>query len=341
MSILLSLLRSPIASALTAPHGVDRYLELVDPAWSVREVRGTIERAVRDTPSSVRLVIRPNGNWRGHRAGQFVRVSVEINGVRHTRCYSIASSAHRRDRITLGIKARDGGFVSRHLVEHALPGQVLVLSHAAGEFVLPDERPNRVILISGGSGITPVMSMLRTLLDEDYRGEIVFLHYARSREDAMFAGELAAVRAPNVRMECIFGDIFRPEHLEDLDIDTAETFVCGPEPMMAAVRAAGVRRLHEERFTEPTIVRSDDGGSIRFLRSNKRAACSGKTLLESAEDEGLNPEFGCRRGICHGCTRRKVAGAVRDLRTGAVSDAPDQDIQLCVSAAVGEVALDL
>jgi ferredoxin len=110
--------------------------------------------------------------------------------------------------------------------------------------------------------------------------------------------------------------------------------------MMAAVRAV-VPHVHEERFSEAPIARSDDGGAIRFLRSNKTASCSGKTLLETAEDAGLDPESGCRRGICHGCTKRKVAGAVRDLRTGAISDAPDQDIQLCVSAAVGEVTLDL
>lgn len=341
MSILLSLLRSPLAAALTAPHGVDRYLELVDPAWSVRDVRGTIETVTRETPTSVRLVIRPNANWQGHRAGQFVRVGVEINGVRHTRCYSVASSAHRPDRIELGIRAKEGGFVSRHLVEHARPGQVLVLSEAAGEFVLPDERPPSILFISGGSGITPVMSMLRTLLEEEHDDAIVFLHYARSREELMFADELATLRAPNLRVECVFGDVFRPEHLAKFDLAMAETFLCGPEPMMAAVRAAGLPRLHEERFTETVVARSDDAGSIRFLRSNKRATCGGKTLLESAEDEGLNPEFGCRRGICHGCTRRKVKGAVRDLRTGAISDAPDQDIQLCVSAAVGEVALDL
>lgn len=341
MSLLLSLLRSPLATALTSPHGVDRYLELVDPSWSVRDVRGTIETVTHDTPSSVRLVIRPNANWQGHRAGQFVRVSVEINGVRHTRCYSVASSEHRRDRIELGIKAKEGGFVSRHLVARATPGQVLALSPAAGEFVLPAQRPPSMLFISGGSGITPVLSMLRTLLDEEHDDAIVFLHYARSREECMFASELAQLRAPNLRVECIFGDVFRPEHLAKFDLTAAETFLCGPEPMMAAVRSAGLPRVHEERFAEPVLARSDDGGTVRFLRSNKRGPCSGKTLLESAEDEGLNPEFGCRRGICHGCTRRKVAGAVRDLRTGAISDAPDEDIQLCVSAAVGDVALDL
>jgi len=344
MSILLSLLRSPIASALAAPHGVDRYLELLDPAWSVRDVRGTIEEVIRETESGVTLVLRPNGNFRGHVAGQFVRVGVEINGVRHTRCYSIASSAHRRDRITLGIKAKDGGFVSRHLVEHAREGQVLALSAAAGDFVLPEERPSRIVLISGGSGITPVMSMLRTLLDEDHRGEIVFLHYARSRDEWMYARELAAIDAPNVRVHTIFGELFRPEHLAAFDVATAESFLCGPEPMMAKVRAVYRERclsLHEERFAEAPVARSDDSGTIRFLRSNKRAACGGKTLLETAEDAGLRPESGCRRGICHGCTQRKVSGAVRDLRTGAIDDAPDHDIQLCVTAAVGEVTLDL
>lgn len=343
MSLALTLLRSPIARALTAPHGVDRYLELLDPAWSVRDVRGTILRVIRETPTTTTLIVRPNGNWAGHRAGQFVRVGVEINGVRHTRCYSVASSAHRKDRISLTIRAKDGGFVSQHLAHKVRAGEVLALSPATGEFVLPNERPRHIVLISGGSGITPVMSMVRTLRDEGHTGPITFLHYARSREELIFGEELANL-GPNVRVLVAFDTVFRASHLRTIDLTNAESFLCGPEPMMAVVRTVFAERglhLHEERFTEAPIGRADGAGTIHFRKSRVQKTCDGKTMLEVAESAGLDPEFGCRRGICHGCTQRKVSGVVRDLRTGALSDAGEQEIQLCVSAPVGEVTLDL
>jgi stearoyl-CoA 9-desaturase NADPH oxidoreductase len=331
MSILIRL-----ADAFAAPHGIDRYLELVNPAWSVRDIRGTVVQTIRETPTTTTLVVRPNGNWQGHRAGQFVRVGVEIAGIRHTRCYSVSSSAHVRDRITLTVRAKEGGFVSRHLAHDTNPGDVLTLSPAQGEFVLPEARPRRIVMISGGSGITPVMSMLRTLGDERYDGSVTFLHYARSREELIYADELANV---NARVLVAFDTVFHPEHLRSIPLEHAEIFLCGPEPMMAAVRACGLR-LHEEKFTAD-VARPSGHGTIHFRRSNVKTSCDGKTMLEIAEESGLKPEHGCRRGICHGCTQRKVSGVVRDLRTGAIDDTPDQNIQLCVSAPVGDVTLDL
>ncbi|MGZ3416506.1 MAG: ferredoxin reductase [Polyangiales bacterium] len=331
-------LRSPIAAMLSAPHGVDAYLRALDPRLAVHEVRATIESIVRETPTSATLTLNPNLAWDGHRAGQHVRVGVEIQGVRHTRCFSISSSAHRRDgRITLTIRAV--GKVSRHLVFDAKPGDELALSQAQGEFVLPEARPERILLISGGSGITPVMSMLRTLRDEKYQGEIVFVHYARSREEQIYRDEIDAL---DVKKLVVLGDHFSPAHL-DLDVTQYEAFLCGPEPMMALVRkAVPAERLHEERFGGELVASSNDsGGDVHFAASKLRKPCDGRALLVLAEEAGLKPEHGCRRGICHGCTRRKVRGTVRDLRTGTLSHDGEEEIQICVTAPVGDVTLDL
>jgi stearoyl-CoA 9-desaturase NADPH oxidoreductase len=101
--------------------------------------------------------------------------------------------------------------------------------------------------------------------------------------------------------------------------------------------------LLAETFTPPTLTVSGDAaeGSLRFLRSEHSAQIAAGTLLEQAEAAGLEPEFGCRMGICHTCTCRKAAGAVRNVRTGHVSDEEDEDIQLCISVPVGDVALEL
>ena len=136
------LLRSSLLEALAYPHGVDRYVELVRPLLVAREVRAEITAVRHQTPRSVTLTLRPNANWRGMSAGQFVNLSVEIDGVRETRPYSPAGSEHAADgTLELTVSTHPDGRVSRHLRDHARPGMIVGLSEAQGEFVLPRGRP--------------------------------------------------------------------------------------------------------------------------------------------------------------------------------------------------------
>jgi ferredoxin-NADP reductase len=364
------ILGSRLAATLAFPHGVDRYLEQFDPTWSLNEVRATVVSVRRLTGSSVTLSLRPNRNWQGFRAGQYVRLTVEINGVRRTRCYSPANSAHARDGlIELTAKSHAGGLVSNYLREQARPGMVVTLSQAEGVFALPgsptEGRPDRILLISGGSGITPVMAMLRTLLDENHRGRISFLHYCNTAADMIYAGELAAIAArhPNVELIRCFAQpgqgedergelqgLFSREQLRAAvpDYAEADTFLCGPPAMMQAVERVWAEdglsaRLLQERFSAAPMASASAGadGEVRFARSERLTVNNGDTLLNQAEAAGLKPEFGCRMGICHACTCRKTAGRVRDLRTGQVSEAGEEEIQICVSVPVGSVTLDI
>jgi ferredoxin-NADP reductase len=348
--------------ALATPHGLDRYLELVNPMLTVRELRAEVTAVTHCTDDTVTLMLRPTRQWRGFRAGQFVQVTVEIDGVRHTRCYSPACSQHRADGlIELTVKAHPDGLVSRFLHANAVPGLVVGLSQADGTFCLPDRRPERVLLISGGSGITPVLSMLRTLADEGYAGEIAFLHYARAADDIAYRDELRALAAtcPNLNLvlahtdEGAGGDLsgfFSQQHLEAAAPwhADAQTFLCGPPGLMRSVRARfdelGLAELlHTEEFA-PAPLRVVDGetsGSVRFTASDVLAENSGATLLEQAEAAGLNPEFGCRMGICFTCTTVKTAGCTRNIRTGELTSDPDVEVQLCISVPVGDVALNV
>src|SRR5690349_6538433 len=164
-------LRSPLVDLLTGPHGVDRYTELVAPTWTTGDARARIVAVRRQTPRSVTLTLAQNRAFTGFRAGQHIKLTVEIDGRRRTRPYSPASaegSAH----IELTIGRHDGGLVSTYLYEHARPGMIVGLDSVGGEFVLPSQRPRRILFISGGSGITPVMSMLRTLRADGFTGEV-------------------------------------------------------------------------------------------------------------------------------------------------------------------------
>jgi ferredoxin-NADP reductase len=335
------LLASPVLDLLLGPHGVDRYLELVKPALTVHEARATVLDVRHQTERSVTLTLRPNAAWAGFEAGQFVPVGVEIDGVRHTRTFSPASPATQRHELELTVTVRAQGLVSQHLKTAIRPGDTLYLGRPAGEFVLPQPRPRRLTLISGGSGITPVLSMLRTLLGEGHGGEIDFLHYARTRADWLYRDELIALAArhPNLRVRYLAtreGD----GHLCRGDLgEPGQTAVCGPPALIEAVRALSPIAL-AETFAPPTLNKTG-AGTVHFTRSARTADIGTGSLLERAEAAGLQPKFGCRMGICHTCTCRKTAGAVQNLLTGEISDAPDEDIQLCISVPAGDVVLEI
>jgi stearoyl-CoA 9-desaturase NADPH oxidoreductase len=349
-----------LLDALAAPHGIDRYLELVNPMLTVRELRGRIVEVLRTTPDTVVLTIRPSRQWTAFRAGQFVEVTVVIDGVRRTRCYSPSSSQWRADGLfELTVKAHPGGLVSRWLHANARPGLVLGLAPAAGSFTLPDQRPDRILLISGGSGITPVLSMLRTLCDENYCGDVVFLHYADDAEHVPHRAELERLASDhdNVQVFLAFTasddgalrGFFGPKHLESTAPWHADgdTFVCGPPGLMRAVRelykkAGLLDRLHAEEFTsELAAAPAEASGTVRFSSSGVEADNTGATLLEQAEAAGLAPEYGCRMGICFSCTRPKVAGCIRNVRTGETNNDRDTEIQLCINVPVGDVEIDV
>jgi stearoyl-CoA 9-desaturase NADPH oxidoreductase len=345
-------LSSSLVDLLTGPHGVDRYTELVTPTWSQRDARAKVVSVEHRTPRSVTLMLAPNPAFGGFKAGQHINLTVEIDGRRRTRCYSPAS-AEGAPLIELTIGLHDGGVVSTYLHRHAYPGMVVGLDSVGGDFVLPggppSSRPRRILFVSGGSGITPVMSMVRTLVAERFDGEIAFMHYARSADEACYRDELAAM--PGVRVLHGFtrsadqSDLqghFDASHLRAAMPNPEAVYVCGPPSLADAVRAQ-CRNVSAESFVPPVFDVPDEGSGGRIMFSDSRIdrTDDGRPLLEQAEAAGLTPESGCRMGICHSCTRRKTRGVVKNLITGAVSTPDEEDVQICVSVPVGDVELAL
>ncbi|MBS9536039.1 ferredoxin reductase [Mycobacterium sp. M1] len=341
-------LGSSLVNLLTGPYGVDRYTELVSPTWSRNDPRARVVAVRRATPRSVTLLLEPNDAFGRFRAGQHVNLSVEIDGRRRVRCYSPASAEGQR-LIELTVGLHDGGLVSTHLYRHARPGMVVGLDSVGGDFTLPAIRPRRILLISGGSGITPVMSMLRTLVAEQYSGRVAFLHYARTPEEACYRDELAAL--PRVKVLHGYtrspqtGDVsghFSAEHLAQAMPKPDAVFVCGPPSLVEAVREQYPDAVSES-FVPPVFAApvGPTGGRVSFKISAVGVKDDGRSLLDQAESAGLTPQSGCRMGVCHSCTCRKTAGTVRNLITGAVSGAEAEDIQICVSTPVGDVELAL
>ncbi|MGZ8748755.1 MAG: ferredoxin reductase [Mycobacterium sp.] len=340
-------LRSPLVDLLTGPHGVDRYTELVAPTWTQRDARATVVAVRRQTPRSVTLTLEPNQAFTGFRAGQHINLTVEIDGRRRTRPYSPAS-AEGAPYIELTIGHHDGGLVSTYLNRHARPGMIVGLNSVGGDFVMPAVRPRRILFVSGGSGITPVMSMLRTLRAEGADREVTFIHYARSHDEACYAAELSAMAGVRVLHGYTRegqGDLagyFDADHLAAAMPEPDAVYVCGPQALVDAVRTH-LPAAKSESFVPPvfTVPAESSGGRVAFTDADVDIVDDGRPLLEQAEAAGLNPESGCRMGICHSCTRRKTRGAVRNLITGAVSTTEEEDVQICVSVPVGDVDVAL
>ena len=337
-------LRSRLLGLLAGPHGVDRYTELVDPMWT-RETRATVVR-VRRSGRRVTLWLQPNHEIR-FTAGQYLTVTVEIDGRRHSRCYSPASP-EGLPTIELTIARHDGGVVSSYLHRHARTGMTVGLSGPGGDFTLPDPLPRRLVLIAGGSGITPVMSMVRTLQERCHTGEVSVLHYVRTLDDACYAEQLAMLPDVRVLYGCTRGpggDVeghFSADHLTSAMADPDAVYVCGPPALVGAVRGVYPAAAAESFAPEPPVIPdSPTGGRITFSSSGIDVPDDGRPLLNQAESAGLAPQSGCRMGICHTCTRRKIHGVVRNLTTGAVSTDDDEAIQICVSVPAGDVEIDL
>jgi ferredoxin-NADP reductase len=340
-------LRSPLVDLLTGPHGVDRYTELVAPTWTQADPRAKVVAVRRETPRSVTLTLEPNQAFTGHRAGQHINLTVEIDGRRRTRPYSPANAEGARY-IELTVGRHDGGLVSTYLNDHAYVGMIVGLDSVGGEFVVPAVRPQRILFVSGGSGITPVMSMLRTLRAEGFEGEITFVHYARSAAEATYCAELNSMRGVRVlhgyTRDTAGTDLdgrFGAAHLTAAMADPDAVFVCGPPQLVDAVREHCPTALAES-FVPPNFDLSDQsGGLVAFTDSSVAVSDDGRPLLDQAEAAGLTPESGCRMGVCHSCTRRKTRGAVKNLITGTVSSADEEDVQICVSVPVGDVDIAL
>ena len=344
-----------IAERITTPLLPDDYLKLANPLWSARELRGRVLEVRRETVDSATLVIKPGWGFSfDYQPGQYIGIGVLVDGRWRWRSYSLTSSPVTGSRIiTITVKAMPEGFLSTHLVGGVAPGTIVRLAAPQGNFVMPDPAPASVLFITAGSGITPVMSMLRTLARRDQITDVVHLHSAPTESDVLFAAELARMQTGyegyRLRLRST-----RTEGRLDLsrlgdevpDWRERQTWACGPEGMLNAAErvwhAAGIgEQLHLERFAVSKAAARGQGGTVEFARSGKTVTVDGATpLMDAGEGVGIQMPFGCRMGICQSCVVGLLDGHVRDLRTGAEHE-PGSRVQTCISAASGDCVLDI
>jgi ferredoxin-NADP reductase len=366
---------------VTTPLLPDDYLKLINPLWSSRELRGRIVEVRRESRDSATLVIKPGWGFSfDYQPGQYVGIGVLVDGRWRWRSYSLTSvprSAGVRT-ISITVKAMPEGFLSTHLVGGVRPGTVVRLAAPRGDFTMPDPPPPSVLFLTAGSGITPVMSMLRTMLrrnqigvsggqersdpgkrsggqersDPGMRSDIVHLHSAPTIADALFNAELSELERTHpgyrllTRATRVQGRLDLNRIGDEVpDWRDRQTWACGPDGLLDEAEklwaANGIAdRLHCERFAAARTKDRGRGGVVTFARSGKTLNADAATsLMEAGEQSGILMPFGCRMGICHTCVVGLVQGRVRDMRTGAEHE-PGSRVQTCISAASGDCVLD-
>ncbi|WP_341924672.1 ferredoxin reductase [Nocardioides psychrotolerans] len=347
-----------VAEAAVTPLVPADVLDIFDPLRSGADLRGRIVSVTAETADSATILIKPGKDWAGHVPGQYLRVGADVDGVRLWRTYSLTHGPRADRCISITVKAIPDGKVSHHLVRDAKVGQLLHLGQAEGDFVLSDPMPDKLLLVTAGSGVTPVIGMLRNLFSKaaPLPTDIVLLHSALSRSEVIFGEELRRYAAEGrLRLIELHTDTDGMLDVADLDqivpdLAGRTTYACGPVGLLDALEAHHTERglpINIERFRTAVVATAEDGqggGSVTFAKSGITVEGDGTTpILDAAEAGGVLMPSGCRMGVCFGCVLPLREGAVRDLRNGAITVAAPGDgvaIQTCISAAAGACHID-
>ncbi len=343
-------------TALVPDHVFDFWAERVSPTWSRHRPLARVVARETAADDTVTLVLVPNRHVRRPAPGQHVMVGAEVDGRRVARSYSPSPLPDGRFAIT--VKAVPGGRLSEHLVHHARVGDVLTIGEPFGSLALPDDVAP-VLLLAGGSGITPLIALLRAQAMHGVTRTITLAYWVRTPGEACFVEDLRALADahPALRVHIATTRATDPRFAYGrLDADTLamlagegaapHVIACGSAGFVAHARALAEPRaasFQAEAFSPPDVQPGEAGEvDIRLVRSGKTLRVPrNQPLLVALEAAGLRPAHGCRMGICNTCACGKSAGTTRDVLTGARDPEPATALRLCVNAAAGDLVLDL
>ncbi len=346
-------------ASLQPKEWADFFLGEISPLFSFTATKARVIGIKAESSDSKTLILKPNRNWKGFSAGQHVPVTIDIAGRRVTRFYSLSSAPNDKN-LTITVKKQNGGLVSHFINERTQVGDILELGSAQGDFVLPSELPNKILMIAGGSGITPIHSIIKDLSNRNYKGNLKLLYFSRFKEDIIFYDSFAKLESENPWLEVKhvltdkkadgfdFGFLslemlstFAPDFVDRL------VYLCGPAPLQIPAKVLlGDSKVISELFLLPNQVsaqaESTGPKEVVLLQSHKTILLKGeKSILEELEDNGIFAPSGCKMGICHTCVCKKVSGSVSNILNNSVSGEGEENIQICVSRAEARIELDL
>ncbi len=343
----------PWLKPLNDAQAWNRLVQAINPLFSLTEIRAKVQRVTWECADVVSLYLKPNRLFKGFTPGQHIALQLELNGVRKARYFSLSNAVQGNGELRLSIKINPAGSVSK-AASLLQPGQIVRISQANGSFASgPIDQP--ILLLSAGSGITPMLSLLHSWSRLADKPKVVLVHSCQSADTLIFAKELQTLVHlwPELQIHTHFSaengrlDIAQLTRLVP-DIADRKTLMCGPAPFMAMVQAYFEQnglsaQLEQESFGQLSF--RIDPNAERFTVFNADAeasfdAANGQSLLDAAETAGLKPNFACRRGICMTCQCKKISGVVMNQLTQVASSNDEEWIQLCVSTPLSNLQLE-
>lgn len=352
-----------VIQSVFSPVSFDFWASHFDTTWSWQTPLARIVSRQVAAQDSVTLTLKPNRHVQPFIPGQHVQLTLEINGKRVSRSYSPSLDPVHPGIFSITVKRMHGGKVSQWLCDEGCIGQVVEVGSAYGEMTLERPHPQRVFL-AAGSGITPLMSMIRAWSVGSRDEAITLLYWARTRAELCFVDELNALqqRYSNFTVQFVLtqqaslqvgerAGRINAQLLADVitSLESSLVYACGPASFVEQARLCSVDAIafYGEAFSLPLEIVQEIGGTVEHVnielsRSNRTIQVPvGQTILAALEAQGLSPAYGCRMGLCNTCACIKQSGMTEHILSGDRNDEAGSTVRICVSRARSDLTLAL
>ncbi|OTG70466.1 oxidoreductase [Acinetobacter sp. ANC 4169] len=341
-----------LAESVIDQHAANFWLQKFNSLWSINQALGKIVQKENSAQNMVSLTIQFNRHFKVGQAGQHHPIFVEVNGIRYERSYSLTQLDAQH--VLLTVKKVDQGKVSSWLVEQAQVGDILEFGQPYGDMLLPTQA-QPMVLLAAGSGITPMLSLLKALAKTDQMtAPIQLLYWVKQYADFAFKAlfEKLAEQYPNFSFQVFYtqeedaGERLNQDHATLVThIENSVVYACGPSGFVAQAEQlfAHAQSFKSEAFSMSTVENSDIGFvNITLLKSKKVVAIpKGQSILTSLEQQNIKPTHGCRMGICNKCVCNKVEGSTKNMVNGSQNSEPGNVLKICVNSAQSDLVIDL
>ena len=348
--------KSPLteyAESVIDRHTANFWLQKINPLWSIHQALGKVVKKEHVAHDMVSLTLQTNRHFQMGQAGQHHPVYIVVQGVRYERTYSLTQIDAQH--VLLNVKKVDQGKASHWLCEQAQIGDVLEFGQPYGDMQLT-VNDQQLILLAAGSGITPMLSLLKRLekTAKLKKQSVHLMYWVKKHTDAAFKAyfEQLAAQYSNFTFSMFYtqeldeGERLNQNHMSGLDqIENATVYACGPSGFVATVEQlfAHANTLKTEAFSMSPFANDDVGFvNITLTKSKKILTIpKGQSILASLEQQNVKPQHGCRMGICNKCACNKVEGSTKNLVNGAQNSEPGNFLKICVNTAQTDLVVDL
>lgn len=329
-----------------------------------------IRDIIRETDDAITIVFDNPNQTISYKAGQFITLILNVHGEKVRRSYSLCSSPYVDDFLAVTVKKVDGGSVSHFINEELKPGDTVEVMEPMGNFTTEFNSGNErtFVIFAGGSGITPLMSIIKSALDQEPHSRIILVYQNRTEASIIFNKEINQLKFaypdrfavehvlsnPDMNWSGMFGRLSE-QHVDQIfkthvkELNKAHVFLCGPRGMMQTVESGldklgiGMERRYKESFTssseKSTSVSKEEQvtefteSSVTILLDDEEYNISVKPkdfILETALDAGIDMPFSCQSGLCTACRGKLVSGEVSMEEPDGLSDSElDEGYILC------------